>query len=66
MLPGPAGKLQALQAAGRLETATPEELGLSSGGSGDEVRPAAGWGPRRGAPRPAAAVACVAATTMSA
>jgi hypothetical protein len=37
MLPGPAGKLQALQAAGRLESATPEALGLSSGG-GDEVR----------------------------
>jgi len=38
MLPGPAGKLQALQAAGRLESATPEALGLSSTGA-DEV----GW-----------------------
>jgi hypothetical protein len=37
VLPGPAGKLQALQAAGRLETTTPEALGLSNGG-GDEVR----------------------------
>lgn len=37
MLPGPAGKLQSLQAAGRLESATPEALGLSIG-SGQEVR----------------------------
>lgn len=41
MLPGPAGKLQELQAAGRLDTATPEALGLSSAG-GDEVRRGAG------------------------
>jgi hypothetical protein len=37
VLPGPAGKLQALEAAGRLESCTPEALGLSGGG-GDEVR----------------------------
>lgn len=36
VLPGPAGKLQALAAAGRLETATPEALGLSSS-TGEEV-----------------------------